>query len=50
MAGSNVMLIQTIVITELLFYHRQYAMGQSVLVSFCMYISMEYYERAKSIP
>jgi hypothetical protein len=34
MAGSTVMLIQTIVITELVFYCRQYAMGQNVLVPF----------------
>jgi hypothetical protein len=48
MAGSIVMLMQAIVITELVFYSRQYAMGQNVLVSFCVYISMQYYERAKS--
>jgi hypothetical protein len=34
MAGSTVMLIQTIVITELIFYRRQYAVGQHILVSF----------------
>jgi hypothetical protein len=50
MAGSIVMLIQTTVIIELVFYRRQYAMGQNVLVSFHIYISMQYYERAKSIP
>jgi hypothetical protein len=50
MAGSIVMLIQTIIITELVFYHRQYATGQNVLVSFRVYISVQYYERAKSIP
>jgi hypothetical protein len=50
MAWSLVMLIQTTVITELVFYHRQYAMGQNVLVSFRVYIFMQYYERAKSIP
>jgi hypothetical protein len=50
MAGSIVMLIQTIVITELVFYCRQYAMGQNVLISFSAYISVQYYERAKSIP
>jgi hypothetical protein len=48
-AGSTVMLIQTI-ITEPVFYRRQYAMGQNVLVPFRIYISMQYYERAKSIP
>jgi hypothetical protein len=50
MAGSTGMLIQTIVITELVFYRRQYAMGQSVLVPFRVYISVQYYERAKPIP
>jgi hypothetical protein len=50
MAGSIVMLIQTIVITELVFYHRQYATGQNALVFFCIYISVQYYERAKFIP
>jgi hypothetical protein len=50
MAGSIVMLIQAIVITELVFYRRHYATGQNVLVSFCVYISLQYYERAKSIP
>jgi hypothetical protein len=49
-AGSTLMLIQTIVITELVFYCRQYATGQNVLVSFCVYISVQYYKRAKSIP
>jgi hypothetical protein len=44
MAGSIVMLIQTI------FYHRQYATGQNALVSFHVYISVQYYEKAKSIP
>jgi hypothetical protein len=50
MAGSTVMLMQTIVITELVFYRRQYAMGQNILVSFRVYISVQYYEMAKSIP
>jgi hypothetical protein len=50
MAGSIVMLIQTFFITELVFYHRQYAIGQNVLVSSCVYTSMQYYERVKSIP
>jgi hypothetical protein len=50
MAGSTVMLIQTIVITELVFYCREYATGQNVIVSFRVYISMQYYERAKSSP
>jgi hypothetical protein len=45
-----VMLIQTTVIIELVFYHRQYVTGQSALVSFCVYISVQYYERPKSIP
>jgi hypothetical protein len=39
------MLIETILITELVFYRRQYAMGQNVLVSFRVYISVQ----AKSI-
>jgi hypothetical protein len=34
MAGFFVMLMQTIVITELTFYHKQYATGQNVLVFF----------------
>jgi hypothetical protein len=50
LAGSIAMLIQTIIITELVFYYRQYETGQNVLVSFRFYISMPYYERAKSIP
>jgi hypothetical protein len=50
MAGSTITLIQTIVITELVSYSRQYPTGQNVLVSFCIQISMQYYERAKSIP
>jgi hypothetical protein len=50
MAGSIVMLIQTTVITELVFYRRQFATSQNVLVSFRVYISVQYYERAKSIP
>jgi hypothetical protein len=33
-AGSIVMLIETIIITELIFYCRQYVTGQNVLVSF----------------
>jgi hypothetical protein len=45
MAGSIAMLIQTIVITELVFYHRQYATAQNVLVSFHVYISVQYYKR-----
>jgi hypothetical protein len=49
MAGSTVTLMQTTVITELVFYHRQYATGQNVLLSFCVKISTQYYERAKSI-
>jgi hypothetical protein len=49
MAGSIVMLIQAIVITELVFYHRQYGMGHIALVSFHVYIFMQYYKRAKSI-
>jgi hypothetical protein len=40
----------TIIVTVLLFYHRQYAIGQNVLASFHIYISLQYYERAKSIP
>jgi hypothetical protein len=36
MAGSFFMLIQTVVITELVFYHRLYAMGQNIVVSFCV--------------
>jgi hypothetical protein len=43
------MLIHTIVITELVFCSRQYAAGQNVLISFHVYISMQYYERAKPI-
>jgi hypothetical protein len=43
------MLVQIIVITELAFYRRQYAGGKNVLVSFRVYISIQYYERAKSI-
>jgi hypothetical protein len=38
MAGSIVMVIQTTVITILVFYHRQYAAGQNVLVSFFVWI------------
>jgi hypothetical protein len=34
----------TVIASELVFYHRQ-----NVLVSFCIYISMQYYERAKAI-
>jgi hypothetical protein len=49
MAGSTVMLIEKIVITEQVFYHREYATGQNVLVSFRVYISMQYYQRAKFI-
>jgi hypothetical protein len=49
MAGSIVMLVQTVVITELFFYCRQYATGQNALVSFCVQIFMWYYERAKFI-
>jgi hypothetical protein len=44
------MLIQAIVITELVFYRRQYATGQNIFVSFRVYISVQYYERPKSIP
>jgi hypothetical protein len=33
----------TIVITELVFYRRQYVTGQNVLVSFCIQISVQYY-------
>jgi hypothetical protein len=44
------MLIQTDIFTELVFYQREYTMGQNVLVPFRVYICMEYYERAKSIP
>jgi hypothetical protein len=40
----------TIIITELVFYSRQHATGQNVLVSFRFYISVQYYKRAKSIP
>jgi hypothetical protein len=40
----------TDVITEMAFHRRQYAMAQNVLVSSCIYISVQYYERAKSIP
>jgi hypothetical protein len=47
--GSIVMLIQTFVITELVFYCRQYATGQNVLAFFCVYISGQYYERTMSI-
>jgi hypothetical protein len=36
MAGSTLMLIQTVVITELVFYSRQHAMGQNVLASLCV--------------
>jgi hypothetical protein len=50
MAGITIMLIKTIVITELVFYRRQYATGQNVLASFRVYISTQYYETAKSIP
>jgi hypothetical protein len=50
MEGSIVMLIQTVVITKLVFYRRHYATGQNVLVPFHVYIFMQYYERAKSIP
>jgi hypothetical protein len=50
LAGRIVMLIQAVIITELVFYRRQYAMGQNVLVPFHVYISMQYYERVKSIP
>jgi hypothetical protein len=50
LAGRNVMLIQTVVITQLVFYRRQYATGKNVLVLFHVYISMQYYVRAKSIP
>jgi hypothetical protein len=50
MTGSTVMVMQTIVINELVFYRRQYAMGQNVLVFFRVSISVQYYERAKSIP
>jgi hypothetical protein len=35
-AGSIVMLTQTIVNTKLVFYHRQYATCQNVLLSFCV--------------
>jgi hypothetical protein len=49
MAGSIAMLIQTIVITELVFYSRQYTTGQNALVFFRVYISVQYYERAKSM-
>jgi hypothetical protein len=34
MAGSIVMLTQTVVNTELVFYRRQYAKGKNVLISF----------------
>jgi hypothetical protein len=44
------MLIKTFVIIELVFYGRQYATAQNVFLSFQVYISMQYYERAKSIP
>jgi hypothetical protein len=47
---GSVMLLQTIIITELVFYCRQYTTDQNVLASFCIYISMQYYERPKSIP
>jgi hypothetical protein len=50
MAGRIVMLIQTIVISELFFYRREYATGQNIVVSFRVYISVQYYERAKFIP
>jgi hypothetical protein len=48
--GAFVMLIQTVGITELVFCRRQYAMGKNALVSFRVYVFMQYYERAKSIP
>jgi hypothetical protein len=48
--GALSLWYMTVVITELVFYHRQYATGQNVLVSFRVYISMQYYERAKYIP
>jgi hypothetical protein len=50
MAARIVMLIQATVITKLVFYCRQYATGQNVLVLFHVHISMQYYKRAKSIP
>jgi hypothetical protein len=45
MAGSIVMLIQIIIITKMVFYCRQYATTQNVLVSFHVYISVQYYKR-----
>jgi hypothetical protein len=45
MARSKVMLIQTIIVTELVFYRREKATAQNVLVSFHVYISVQYYER-----
>jgi hypothetical protein len=38
-----------VIITKLVFYHRQQTTCQNVFVSFCVYISMQYYEMAKSI-
>jgi hypothetical protein len=42
--------VDTVIITELVFYHRQYTTGQNAHVSFHVYISMQYYKRAKSFP
>jgi hypothetical protein len=50
MARGTVMPIETIIITELVSYRREYATAQIVLVSFRVLISVQYYERAKSIP